>query len=93
MEADRRIIMAQKTLGQVTHYYDHVGVAVIKLSKGASLKKGDKVQIKGHTTDFSQNVGSLQVDHKDVESVKASDDFGMKVDQKVREGDQILTAA
>lgn len=84
--------MAQKTLGQVTHYYDHLGVAVIKLGKKASLKAGDKVQIKGHTTDFSQTVGSLQVDHSDVESVKAGDDFGLKVDQKVREGDQVLSA-
>lgn len=84
--------MAQKSLGQVTHYYDHVGVAVIKLAKGTSLKLGDKVQIKGHTTDFSQKVDSLQVDHKDVDAVKGGDDFGLKVDQKVREGDEVLSA-
>ena len=84
--------MAQKAIGKVTHYYDHLGVAVIKLGKGASLKKGDKIQVKGHTTDFSQTVGSLQVEHSDIESVKAGDDFGMKVDKKVRVGDELLTA-
>lgn len=81
--------MAQKALGKVTHYFDHLGVAVIQLGKSAGLKKGDKVQFKGNGTDFTQEVGSLQVDHKDVETVKASDDFGLKVDKLVREGDQV----
>ena len=84
--------MAQKTLGKVTHYYDHLGVAVIKLAKGATLKKGDKVQFKGSNTDFTQEVVSLQADHKDVDSVKAGEDFGLKVDQKVHEGNQVYTA-
>lgn len=82
--------MANKAIGKVTHYYDKAGVAVVQLAKGASLKTGDKVQIKGHTTDFSQKVGSMQIDHKDVEAVKAGDDFGLKVDQPAREGDQVL---
>ena len=84
--------MAQKALGKITHYYDHLGVAVVQLEKGASLKKGNKVQIKGHETDFTQTVGSLQLDHKDVDSVKAGDDFGLKVDQKVHEGNQLYSA-
>ena len=84
--------MAQKTLGKVTHYYDHLGVAVIKLAKGATLKKGDKVQFKGSNTDFTQEVVSLQADHKDVDSVKAGDDFGLKVDKPVKDGDQVYAA-
>ena len=84
--------MAQKVLGKVTHYYDHLGVAVVKLGKGAGLKKGEKVQFKGGSTDFAQEVGSLQVDHKDVEKVKAGDDFGVKVDKPVKDGDQVLAA-
>ena len=84
--------MADKALGMVTHYYGKPGVAVVKLNKGASLKKGDKVQIKGHSVDFAQTVSSMQVDHGDVESVKAGDDFGMKVSQKVHEGDQLYVA-
>ena len=84
--------MAQKTLGKVTHYYDHLGVAVIKLAKGVALKKGDRVQFKGNNTDFTQEVVSLQADHKEVDSVKAGEDFGLKVDQKVHEGNQVLAA-
>lgn len=84
--------MADKAIGKVTHYYGKPSVAVVKLGKGAALKKGDKIQIKGHSEDFTQTVSSLQVDHKEVESVKAGDDFGMKVDQKVHEGDQLFSA-
>ena len=84
--------MADKAIGKVTHYFDKVGAAIIKLDKGASLKKGDKIQVKGNNTDFTQTVSSLQLDHQDVDSVKAGDDFGMKVDQKVHEGNQLYAA-
>jgi translation elongation factor EF-1alpha len=79
-------------IGKVTHYYDKAGVAVVLLNKGASMKKGDKVQFKGNNTDFTQAVNSLQVDHQDVEAVKAGDSFGVKVDQKVHEGDEVHSA-
>ena len=81
--------MADKAIGVVTHYFGQPGVAVVKLNKGSSLNKGDKVQIKGHSVDFTQKIGSLQIDHNDVSSVKGGDDFGIKVDQKVHEGDQL----
>ncbi len=84
--------MAKDALGKVTHYYDNLGVAVIRPGKGASLKKGDKLHFKGSGTDFTQTVGSLQVDRKDVEVVKAGDDFGVKVDQSVKEGDTVYLA-
>ena len=84
--------MAKKVLGKVTHYFDHLGVAVIQLAKGASLKKGEKVQFKGNSSDFTQEVGSLQVDHADVDKVKVGDDFGLKVDKPVKEGDQVYSS-
>lgn len=84
--------MADKTIGKVIHYFGHVPAAVIQLDKGAGIKIGDKVKFKGTKTDFSQTVSSLQVDHKDVDGVKAGDDFGLKVDQPVREGDQVFLA-
>ena len=84
--------MAQKILGKVTHYFDHLGVAVIGLEKGVSLKKGDQIQFKGSKTDFGQAVDSLQVDHADVDKAKAGDDFGLKVDKPVREGDKVYAA-
>lgn len=81
--------MVQKSIGRVTHYYDHLGVAVIKLAKSASLKLGDQIQIKGNKTDLTQAVGSLQVNHADVDAVRSGDDFGIKVDQPVHEGDVV----
>lgn len=76
-----------KVLGKVTHYYDHIGVAVVKLDKGGNVKVGDKVKVKGHDQEFEQEVKSLQIDHKDVKSAKAGDDFGIKLDKPVKEGD------
>ena len=75
-------------LGEVTHYFPHVNVAVIDLKKGA-LQKGDKVRIHGHTTDFSQKIESLQIEHKDVDSVKRGQDFGLRVKSRVRIGDVV----
>ena len=85
-------VMAKKALGKVTHYFDHLGVAVIQLAKGASLKKSEKIQFKGNSSDFTQEVGSLQVDNSDVDKVKAGDDFGLKVDKPVKEGDQVYSS-
>lgn len=75
-------------IGCVTHYFPHVGVAVIDLKKG-SIKKGDKIHIHGHTTDFTQSVDSLQIEHKDVENVNKGQDFGVKVKGRVRVGDTV----
>ncbi|MBI4101179.1 hypothetical protein HY441_01740 [Candidatus Microgenomates bacterium] len=81
-----------KPLGKVSHYFDKIGVAVVSLEKSKSLKKGDQIKFKGNQTDFSQEIGSLQVEHKDVDKVKAGDDFGVKVEQPVREGDKVFKA-
>lgn len=80
--------MAERTtVGKVTHYFDHIGVAVVKLS--ASMKVGDSVEIEGSGTKLAQKVASMQVEHKSVQACKAGDDVGLKVDSKVREGDTV----
>lgn len=73
-----------KKVGRVTHYYDHLGVAIVELE--ASLKVGDKVKFEGHGADFEQEVDSLQVNHEQVETAGSGDVIGMKTDQKVKEG-------
>ena len=83
--------MADKVLGKVTHFFDNISVAVVRLEKGVRLKKGDSVHFGGNKTDFVQSVDSMQVDGKDVESVKTGDDFGLKVKKPVREGDLLKT--
>jgi len=79
--------MTEKQIGAITHYYDHIGVGVVELT--GKLKVGDKIHIKGHSTDFSQEVTSMQVEHKNIEEAKKGDAAGMKVDQEVKEHDAV----
>jgi putative protease len=76
-------------IGVVTHYYGHLSVAVVKLDPGASLRVGDSIHIKGHTSDFSQRVESLQIGHQPVQEVGPGDDFGLKVADHAREHDVV----
>lgn len=76
-----------KIVGQVVHYYGGLGVGIIKLE--GSLKVGDKIRVKGSTTDFVQKVGEIQVDHKEIEVGKKGQEVGIKVEDKVRENDEV----
>jgi putative protease len=76
-------------IGVVTHYFSHLSVAVLKLDAGARLRVGDTIHIRGHTTDFSQRVDSLQVEHAAVTEVGPDDDFGLKVREHAREHDVV----
>lgn len=77
----------EKLVGEVTHYYSGAGVAIVKLSD--SLSKDDEVHFCGGTTDFSQTVDSMQINHQDISSAKKGDEIGVKVVEKVREGDEV----
>ncbi|MCX8082333.1 MAG: EF-Tu/IF-2/RF-3 family GTPase [bacterium] len=78
--------MKEIEIGRVSHYFNHIQVAAMKVENG-ELKKGDKVHIKGHSEDFYQEINSIQKEHQDVEIAKAGDDIGFKVAQKVHVGD------
>ena len=71
-------------IGKVSHYFSNIGVAVIDLS--GNLKVGDSIRIAGGETDFTQQVESMEIEHKKVEQAKKGDSAGLKVSQKVREG-------
>jgi len=73
-----------KLIGQVTHFFGNINVAVIKLSD--KLKEGDTIRIVGGETDFSQEVDSMEVDHEKIKEGKKGDSVGLKVGQKVHEG-------
>jgi len=75
--------------GVVTHYYGDLAVAVVRLEPGITLRVGDNIHIKGHTSDFGQRVESLQVGHSPVEEVGPNDDFGLKVTEHAREHDVV----
>ena len=76
-----------KLIGLITHYFPHVQAAVIKL-KGP-LAKGDTVKIKGHTTDLTQIVTSMQIDRVDIETAKKGDEIGLLVSTRVRQQDKV----
>ena len=78
----------EKLVGKVTHYFTNIGVAVVEVVKG-ELKIGDKIHIKGATSDFEQSIDSMQIEHQDVESAKKGKVFGLKVAQHARESDDV----
>ena len=80
--------MEQKPIGVVTHYYGHLGVAIVKFNR--EVKLGETVHFKGASTDFNQTINSMQYDHKDIEKAKKGQEVGIKVDEKVREGDEVF---
>ena len=79
--------MAEKKVGEVTHYWGKIAVAGIKLT--GALSQGDTIRIKGATTDFEQTVGSMQIEHQDMEAAKKGQEVGLKVKDKVRRGDTV----
>ncbi|MEK7065720.1 MAG: hypothetical protein AAB938_00005 [Patescibacteria group bacterium] len=76
-----------KELGKVTHWYDKIGVAVVKLTD--SLRKGDHVKFKKGEEEIDETIISLQIDHKDVEAGKKGDEVAMKLSQKAKEGSSV----
>jgi putative protease len=77
----------QQRIGVVTHYYSHLSVVAMQLKPGTTLRVGDIIHIHGHTTDFTQKVESLEVNHAPVTEVGPNDDFGLKVSEHAREHD------
>jgi|TARA_Y100000310_G_C20338996_1_gene648890 putative protease len=80
--------MAEKEVGKVSGYFKNANVAAIKLS--GKLKVGDKINIKGSTTDFEQKIASMQVEKKDVKTTKKGDHIGIKVSERVRVNDKVF---
>lgn len=75
------------TVGKISHYYDHLGVGIVKLTK--PLKVGQTVKISGKTTNFDQLVAEMQFNHKDIQSGKKGQEVGVKLNSKVRPGDEV----
>ena len=80
--------MANKQIGTISNYFDHVKVAAIKLA--SPLKVGDTVQITGGEVDFEQKVVSMQIQREKVDKAKKGDEIGVKVKKKVRKGYKVF---
>jgi len=76
-----------KPIGEVTHYYGGIGVAIIRFTK--AIPRGTSVRFKGATTDFTETIRSMQYDHQDIPEAKKGQEVGVKVTGKVREGDEV----
>jgi hypothetical protein len=82
-------VPSEERIGVVTHYFSHPAVAIIQLESG-TLRIGDMIHIRGHTTDFTQKVESLEIKHAPATEVGPKDDFGLKVVEHVREHDVVF---
>ena len=75
-------------IGKVVHYYDKMGVAVVKLDKKLSI--GDKVGLAYGEDSYEQTIESMQLDHSSIQSGKKGDEVAIKVDQKAKKGTLVL---
>ena len=79
--------MPEEAIGKVSDFFARPVVAGIELS--GPLKLGDKIHIKGHTTDIELTVDSMQINNVDVNEAKVGDSVGIKVSERVRRGDTV----
>ena len=79
--------MPEEEIGKVSDFFARPVVAGVELT--GTLKLGDKIHIKGHTTDMELIVDSMQIDNVNVQEAGAGDSVGIKVADRVRRGDAI----
>ena len=75
-------------VGKVTHYYNHISVAVLELT--GELKVGETIHILGRITDFDQRVGSMEIEHQKIQSAGPGTEVALKVIESVRKGDVVF---
>ena len=89
-EKKAKAVKASKPIGMVTHFYSNIEVAIVKFKK--PVKVGAKVEFKGATTDFQEIIKSMQYDHKPIMVAPKGKEIGIRVKDKVREGDEVFEA-
>jgi translation elongation factor EF-1alpha len=77
----------EKQVGRITHYFGKIGVAAIELE--GVLNVGDTIHVKGHTSDWTQTVGSIQIEHDQVQTAGPGDVIGIEVEGHAREHDMV----
>ncbi len=82
----------EKEIGSISHFFPNIDVGIIEITKG-QVRVGDKIRIKGSTTDFTQTVKSLQFEHQPIQAAQSGQSIGIKVEQRVREHDKVYKAA
>ncbi|MDX1404572.1 MAG: EF-Tu/IF-2/RF-3 family GTPase [Woeseiaceae bacterium] len=83
--------MTEKKVGSVTHYYNNLHVATVKITDG-ELHVGDMIHIDGNTSDFTVKIKSMELDHEPIEVAHAGDIVGIKIDENARKNDTVYIA-
>ena len=81
--------MTEQLIGTVTHYFKGPEVAVVQVTEG-ELHQGDQIHIVGHTSDFTEQVTSMEVDHQKVDRAGAGDEVALKVVARARQHDKVF---
>lgn len=79
--------MPEELVGEISHWFDNISVAGIKLS--GELEVGDHIHVVGHTTDLTQEISSMELDNENVSEANAGDEIGVKLASRARPGDQV----
>jgi len=79
--------MPEEEIGRITHFFNKIGVAAIQLT--GNLAVGDSIHVKGHTSDWTQSVDSMQIEHDSVDSAGPGDSVGIKVEGHAHEHDVV----
>ena len=80
--------MPEEQVGVIVKFFSKPSVAALEVTSG-TIKKGDLLHYKGHTTDFTEEVSSMEIDNQPVQEAKAGDLVGLKVSQRVRPNDKV----
>jgi putative protease len=80
--------MTEKKIGKITHYFGKISVGIIELTDD-SLSVGDTIHVKGHTSDFTQKVDSMQIEHQNVPKAEIGQSIGIKVIAHAHEHDVV----
>lgn len=81
--------MAEEKIGEVMKFFSKPSVAAIKITAG-TVSVGDTLKFVGHTTDFSETVESMEVNNQKIDKASAGEFIGLKVKDRVREGDEVF---
>jgi translation elongation factor EF-1alpha len=87
--AERSKVMGEQRVGTVTHYFGKPQVAIVDITAG-ELRVGDTIRIAGVHSNFTQEVGSMELEHVPVETAKVGDSVGIQVSERAREHDDVF---
>jgi len=80
--------MSEHKVGEISHFFSGIGVAGIDVTE--KIRVGDVIHVFGHTSDFTQTVGSIEIEHEHVEEANAGDSIGLKVVDRTRVHDEVF---